>query len=124
MGSKSINESHDNGTIHWHSYDVALPYLFKTFLLLINVLRSFLSLGHAAFVRAAPNEPEGPGGKSDGRSAYETDVRAPQKLEAAEMRGDERVVVQCLHKCIQSPDTGRLYTFAAFRRCMMPCLGI
>ena len=38
---------------------------------------------------AAPNEPEGPGGIIDGRSAYETDVRAPQKLEAAEMRGFE-----------------------------------
>ena len=64
---------------------------------------------------AAPNEPEGPGGKSDGRSAYETDVRAPQKLEAAEMRGDEKVVVHCLYK---SP------VHEAFRRCMRPCLGI
>ena len=85
--------------------------------MLINVLRSFLSIAHATFVWAAPNELEGPGGKSDGRSAHVTDVRAPQKLEAAEMRGTlAAATTQCLENCIETP------TYTGFKKCMKQCL--
>ena len=65
---------------------------------------------------AAPNELEGPGGLSDGRSPYETDVRAPQKLEAAEMRSDWVVsIAQCLQHCLKE-------RYEAFRMCMISCM--
>ena len=72
---------------------------------------------------AAPNEPEGPGGISDGRSAHDTDVRAPQKLEAAEMRGFEATVgiyIGCLNDCISRNSALHIEC----RRCIKPCLGI
>ena len=74
---------------------------------MINVLRSILSIGHAVFVWAAPNEPEGLGGISDRRSTKDL---AKEPADIAEMQAT------CLYRILTC--LGLTPGYEAFRRCM------
>ena len=74
---------------------------------MINVLRSFLSIGHAAFVWAAPNEPEGLGGISDRRRS---------DWEAADVATMQATCLNRIFTCMELRNS-----YPSFRRCMEEC---